>query len=185
MIRIGMLTSGGDCQALNAAMRGVAKTMYNSNEDVEIYGFLNGYQGLIYGRFRLLSYADFSGILTEGGTFLGSSRTPYKTIREPDENGPGQGRGDEAELLQAAARLPGHPRRQRHPQDRQPAARGGPERRHPAQDDRQRPLGHGHDLRLPERGGRRHRRPSTASTPPPPRTGACSSSRSWATASAG
>ncbi len=87
MIRIGMLTSGGDCQALNAAMRGVAKTMYNSNEDVEIYGFLNGYQGLIYGRFRLLGYADFSGILTEGGTFLGSSRTPYKTIREPDENG--------------------------------------------------------------------------------------------------
>ena len=87
MIRIGMLTSGGDCQALNAAMRGVAKTMYNSREDVEIYGFLNGYQGLIYGRFRLLSYADFSGILTEGGTFLGSSRTPYKTIREPDENG--------------------------------------------------------------------------------------------------
>ena len=60
MIRIGMLTSGGDCQALNAAMRGVAKTMYNSNEDVEIYGFLNGYQGLIYGRFRLLGYADFS-----------------------------------------------------------------------------------------------------------------------------
>ena len=87
MIRIGMLTSGGDCQALNAAMRGVAKTMYNSHEDVEIYGFLNGYQGLIYGRFRLLGYADFSGILTEGGTFLGSSRTPYKTIREPDENG--------------------------------------------------------------------------------------------------
>ena len=82
-----MLTSGGDCQALNAAMRGVAKTMYNSHEDVEIYGFLNGYQGLIYGRFRLLGYADFSGILTEGGTFLGSSRTPYKTIREPDENG--------------------------------------------------------------------------------------------------
>ena len=87
MIRIGLLTSGGDCQALNAAMRGVAKTMYNSHEDVEIYGFLNGYQGLIYGRFRLLGYADFSGILTEGGTFLGSSRTPYKTIREPDENG--------------------------------------------------------------------------------------------------
>ena len=37
MIRIGMLTSGGDCQALNAAMRGVAKTLYNAKEDVEIY----------------------------------------------------------------------------------------------------------------------------------------------------
>ena len=42
MIRIGMLTSGGDCQALNAAMRGVAKTLYNSNEEVEIYGFQIG-----------------------------------------------------------------------------------------------------------------------------------------------
>ncbi len=87
MIRIGMLTSGGDCQALNAAMRGVAKTLYNSKQDVEIYGFLDGYQGLIYSKFRLLSYDDFSGILTKGGTFLGSSRTPFKTILDPDEKG--------------------------------------------------------------------------------------------------
>lgn len=87
MIRIGMLTSGGDCQALNAAMRGVAKTLYNSNEAVEIYGFLNGYQGLIHGRFRLLNYDDFSGILTKGGTFLGSSRTPFKTIEVIEEDG--------------------------------------------------------------------------------------------------
>ena len=50
MKRIGMLTSGGDCQALNAAMRGVAKAMLNANEKVEIYGFQDGYQGLIYGR---------------------------------------------------------------------------------------------------------------------------------------
>lgn len=87
MIRIGMLTSGGDCQALNAAMRGVAKTLYNSHEEVEIYGFLNGYQGLIHGRFRLLTYDDFSGILTKGGTFLGSSRTPFKTIEVIEEDG--------------------------------------------------------------------------------------------------
>ena len=44
MKRIGMLTSGGDCQALNAAMRGVAKTLFNSGEQVEIYGFQDGYQ---------------------------------------------------------------------------------------------------------------------------------------------
>ena len=87
MKRIGMLTSGGDCQALNAAMRGVAKTLFNAKEEVEIYGFQNGYQGLIYGKFRLLTYSDFSGILTKGGTFLGSSRTPFKTIQDPDENG--------------------------------------------------------------------------------------------------
>ena len=36
MKRIGMLTSGGDCQALNAAMRGVVKCLVNSNEEVEI-----------------------------------------------------------------------------------------------------------------------------------------------------
>ena len=82
MKRVGMLTSGGDCQALNAAMRGVAKALFNGQEDVEIYGFMDGYQGLIYGKFRLLTYNDFSGILTKGGTFLGSSRTPYKTIRD-------------------------------------------------------------------------------------------------------
>ena len=87
MKRIGMLTSGGDCQALNAAMRGVAKVLYNSTEDVEIYGFQDGYQGLIYGKFRLMTYDDFSGILTKGGTILGSSRTPYKLIREPCADG--------------------------------------------------------------------------------------------------
>ncbi|MBQ8592060.1 MAG: 6-phosphofructokinase [Lachnospiraceae bacterium] len=87
MKRIGMLTSGGDCQALNAAMRGVVKTLFTSGEEVEIYGFLEGYRGLIYGNFRMLTGADFSGILTKGGTILGSSRTPFKLIREPDENG--------------------------------------------------------------------------------------------------
>ena len=87
MKRIGMLTSGGDCQALNAAMRGVVKTLSNSREEVEIYGFLDGYKGLIYSNFRMLTGKDFSGILTKGGTILGTSRTPFKTIQEPDENG--------------------------------------------------------------------------------------------------
>ena len=87
MMRIGMLTIGGDCQALNAAMRGVVKCIAHSGEEVEFYGFKNGYKGLIYGDFRMLTSHDFSGILTKGGTILGSSRTPFKTIREPDENG--------------------------------------------------------------------------------------------------
>ncbi|MCI9188814.1 MAG: 6-phosphofructokinase [Lachnospiraceae bacterium] len=87
MRRIGMLTSGGDCQALNAAMRGVVKTLYNSGQQVEIYGFLDGYRGLIYSKFRMLTGKDFSGILTKGGTMLGTSRTPFKTIQDPDENG--------------------------------------------------------------------------------------------------
>ncbi len=87
MKRIGMLTSGGDCQALNAAMRGVVKSITNAEQDVEIYGFIDGYKGLIYGNFRMLTSHDFSGILTKGGTILGSSRTPFKLMREPDENG--------------------------------------------------------------------------------------------------
>ncbi len=87
MKRIGMLTSGGDCQALNAAMRGVVKCLSCSSEDVEIYGFLDGYKGMIYGDFRILTGHDFAGILTKGGTILGSSRTPFKLMREPDENG--------------------------------------------------------------------------------------------------
>ncbi|MBR1930333.1 MAG: 6-phosphofructokinase [Lachnospiraceae bacterium] len=87
MKRIGMLTSGGDCQALNAAMRGVVKTLINGKEEVEIYGFIDGYKGLIYSNFRMLTGHDFSGILTKGGTILGTSRTPFKTIKDPDENG--------------------------------------------------------------------------------------------------
>lgn len=67
MLRIGMITSGGDCQALNPAMRGVAKALYEQNREVEIYGFEDGYKGLIYGNYRKLSPEEFSGILTEGG----------------------------------------------------------------------------------------------------------------------
>jgi ATP-dependent phosphofructokinase / diphosphate-dependent phosphofructokinase len=89
MKKIGMLTSGGDCQALNAAMRGVVKALWYTlgPNEVEIYGFFQGYKGLIYSNYRRLDFSDFSGILTRGGTILGSSRMPYKLIREPDENG--------------------------------------------------------------------------------------------------
>ena len=87
MKRIGMLTSGGDCQALNAAMRGVVKGLSKKVEDLEVYGFYQGYKGLIYGNYRLLTSSDFSGILTKGGTILGTSRQPFKLMRVPDENG--------------------------------------------------------------------------------------------------
>ena len=87
MLRIGMLTSGGDCQALNAAMRGVVKGIFSAREDVEIYGFQDGYRGLIYSDFHMLTSRDFSGILTRGGTILGTSRQPFKLMRVPDENG--------------------------------------------------------------------------------------------------
>ena len=86
-MRIGLLTSGGDCQALNATMRGVVKGLSNNVKDLEVYGFMNGYKGLIYGDYRMLSAGDFSGILTRGGTILGTSRQPFKMMRVPDVNG--------------------------------------------------------------------------------------------------
>lgn len=86
-MRVGILTSGGDCQALNATMRGVGKSLYGIYEDLEIYGFLDGYKGLIYDEYRKMERNDFSGILTQGGTILGTSRTPFKEIHEPDANG--------------------------------------------------------------------------------------------------
>ncbi|MEF9941717.1 MAG: ATP-dependent 6-phosphofructokinase [Lachnospiraceae bacterium] len=87
MLRIGMLTSGGDCQALNAAMRGVIKGLCTRRTDVEIYGFSGGYKGLIYETYEMLTARDFSGILTRGGTILGTSRQPFKLMSVPDENG--------------------------------------------------------------------------------------------------
>lgn len=92
MKRIGMLTSGGDCQALNAAMRGVGKALYNCMKEVEIYGFLDGYRGLIYGNYRLMSSSDFSGILTKKVERFWEvpELTPFKQIKNPDENGRGQ-----------------------------------------------------------------------------------------------
>ena len=83
MLRIGFLTSGGDCQALNAAMRGVFKCICNNaKEPVEFYGFEDGYKGLIYGKFRILTGQDFKGILTRGGTILGTARC--LEFKEPD-----------------------------------------------------------------------------------------------------
>lgn len=87
MIRIGMLTSGGDCQSLNATMRGVAKALYRMPGDIEIVGFVDGYKGLIYEEYRVMKPENFSGILTTGGTILGTSRQPFKLMRTPDENG--------------------------------------------------------------------------------------------------
>ncbi len=87
MLRVGMLTSGGDCQALNATMRGVAKGLYQLFDDVEIYGFLEGYKGLMRNNYIKMSPSDFSGIITKGGTILGSSRQPFKLMGEPTEDG--------------------------------------------------------------------------------------------------
>lgn len=87
MKRIGLLTSGGDCQALNATMRGVVKGLAQQLDQLEVYGFEDGYRGLIYGKYRMLTARDFAGILTRGGTIIGTSRQPFKLMRVPDEKG--------------------------------------------------------------------------------------------------
>ena len=84
--RIGILTSGGDCPGLNATIRGVAKAAYGMM-DCEIVGIRDGFQGLIDDDLVEMSPIDFSGILTRGGTILGTHRTPYKKMRKVEEDG--------------------------------------------------------------------------------------------------
>ena len=79
--RVGILTSGGDCPGLNATIRGAAKALYQRfGDEVEIVGIQNGYDGLIKGEWREMQQYEFSGILTVGGTILGTKRTPFKMM---------------------------------------------------------------------------------------------------------
>ena len=68
--RIGILTGGGDCPGLNAVIRAVAKSALLGG--LEVVGIEDGFLGLIENRTRPLSFEDVSGILTRGGTILGS-----------------------------------------------------------------------------------------------------------------
>ncbi len=77
MTRVALVTSGGDCQGLNAAIRGIGKTLYEKLDNVEIYGMYDGYRGLIECDYKFMEPRDFSGILTQGGTILGTSRQRY------------------------------------------------------------------------------------------------------------
>ena len=86
-MKVGLLTSGGDCQGLNAAMRGVAKTLFGCVPDIELYGIFDGYRGLIEGDWCRMEPLEFSGILRQGGTILGASRQPFKKMREVNDDG--------------------------------------------------------------------------------------------------
>ncbi|MHB8063062.1 MAG: 6-phosphofructokinase [Ruminiclostridium sp.] len=80
----GILTSGGDCPGLNAAIRGVAKAAYGIF-GMKIIGISNGYKGLIEDDTRVLNPEDFSGILTRGGTILGTSREKlFANVKDGD-----------------------------------------------------------------------------------------------------
>jgi 6-phosphofructokinase len=77
---IGVLTSGGDCPGLNSAIRGVGKAARDVY-GMEVIGFRDGFRGLMQDRFIRLDDAALSGILTLGGTILGTSRDkPHRML---------------------------------------------------------------------------------------------------------
>ena len=85
--RVGVLTGGGDCPGLNAVIRAVVKTGV-FDYDLEAVGFLDGFDGLVRNRAVDLSESAVSGILTAGGTMLGTSNTahPFEYV-EPGSEG--------------------------------------------------------------------------------------------------
>jgi len=91
---IGVLTAGGDCPGLNAVIRGVVARALKSGPH-EVIGIMNGWEGLMDDDTRPLDRDDVRGILTVGGTILGTSRRdPYvhgdgakSVIKTIDKNG--------------------------------------------------------------------------------------------------
>jgi 6-phosphofructokinase 1 len=80
--KIAILTGGGDCPGINAVIRAVAKKAINEY-GLKVIGLEDGYEGLIHNHYRTLEYGDVSGIITLGGTILGTSNTanPYRYAR--------------------------------------------------------------------------------------------------------
>lgn len=83
--RIGLLTGGGDCPGLNAAIRAVVRAAIDEHR-WEVAGFLDGYEGLVEDHWIPLTYNSVGGILTSGGTMLGTSnRADPFHYRNPDD----------------------------------------------------------------------------------------------------
>jgi 6-phosphofructokinase 1 len=78
-MKIGILTAGGDCPGINAAIRGVGKTAI-FEYGMKVYGISSGFRGLVDNNYAELDEGQLSGILTLGGTILGTSRDkPFKS----------------------------------------------------------------------------------------------------------
>ncbi len=83
--RIGILTAGGDCPGINAAIRGIGKTAI-VKYGMEVIGISDGFLGLINKEYLTLTESSLSGILTLGGTILGTSREkPFKNSKNKKE----------------------------------------------------------------------------------------------------
>ncbi|WP_321519713.1 ATP-dependent 6-phosphofructokinase [uncultured Bacteroides sp.] len=84
-MRIGILTSGGDCPGINATIRGVCKTAMNYY-GMEVVGIHSGFQGLLTNDVEIFTEKSMSGLLNQGGTMLGTSREkPFKKKGVPPE----------------------------------------------------------------------------------------------------
>ncbi len=70
-MKIGILTAGGDCPGINAAIRGVGKTAI-VKYGMKVAGISDGFIGMITKEYAELTEKDLSGILTLGGTILGN-----------------------------------------------------------------------------------------------------------------
>jgi 6-phosphofructokinase 1 len=81
--RIGILTAGGDCPGLNAAIRAVGKACIGQF-GIEVMGIYDGFRGLAEGNARRLGLDEFSGLLTLGGTILGTGRDKPEKLRLSD-----------------------------------------------------------------------------------------------------
>ena len=134
LMRVGVLTGGGDCPGLNAVIRAVVRRGEVEHGDTFV-GFRDGWKGLTENLTRPLDVEHCRGILPRGGTILGTSRTnPYKVeggveaVRET--------------LKTARHRRSRRHRRRRHPRRRAQALAGGRAGRRSSEDDRQRLVGH-------------------------------------------
>ncbi|GAH23991.1 unnamed protein product, partial [marine sediment metagenome] len=78
--RIGLLTSGGDAGGMNAVIRTV--TRYAIYNNLEVYGFYEGFKGLINNDFKVLDLNAVGGIIDRGGTILYSARSERFKCRE-------------------------------------------------------------------------------------------------------
>lgn len=78
--RIGLMTSGGDAPGMNAVIRAVTRSAVVEN--IEVYGFLRGFAGILDKDYKKFTYSDVGGIMERGGTILRTSRVPEFKVPE-------------------------------------------------------------------------------------------------------
>ena len=102
--RIGLLTGGGDAPGLNAVVRGVAKAAMN-NYHIRVFGFYDAFRGLVRGEGKWLRWDDVSGILTQGGTILGTTNRDNPFMYVDDHRHPQRIRDASGDVVRNYRRL--------------------------------------------------------------------------------